>query len=122
KKPVLLEAGEEEIPLVDGSWSLDLFGRNIRLHAWTDDRSYSRTITGLKKNSPGRLEFFISRLGKREGTLALLDVLHGRNQPIRQRNLRELQKELFRRMLTRQFPDWTLSHLSTAPDLEHSLS
>ncbi len=122
ENPVLLEAGEEEIPLTEGSWSVDAFGRNIRIHAWTDDRSYSRTITRLKKNTPGRLEFSVSRLGKPEGTLALLDLLHGRNQPIRQRNLREFQKEQFRRMLTRQFPEWTISHLSTAPDLEHSLS
>ncbi len=121
-QPAVIETGGQEIPLVSGSYSIETFGKDIRLHAWTEAQSYSRRIVGIRSQKPGRLDLHIIRFGRPNGILTILDLAYKRNQPIQLRGQREQQKEQFHRMLCRQFPEWTISLLSTAPDLEHSLS
>ncbi len=120
--PALLEAGEPEIPLTEGCYSLDPSPSGLRLHVWTVSRSYSRRITAVARQSPGRLELRFHRLGRPDGTLTLVDTAHGGMAEVRRRNRRQEAREAFRFALARQFPDWKLAELSTAPDLEHSLS
>lgn len=121
-RPALIEAGQPEIPLIDGSYSLDDSPSGLCLHAWNESSSYSRRITGISKKSPGRLDVTIARLGKPDGVLTLFDAAHGRREAVRKRGRRETFREQFRRSLSRLYPGWTLAELSTAPDLEHSLS
>lgn len=121
-RPVLLEAGEAEIPIVEGSYSLDRKGSGLRISAWTDSRNYSRRVVGLRKVLPGRVELTITKLGRVEGTLTLVDTGYQGNAGVRKRGQREHFREEFRLMLARQYPDWKLVELTTGPDLEHSLS
>jgi hypothetical protein len=121
-RPVLIEPGEPEIPLEAGGYSVDLLPQGLQLHAWTEDRSYARRVVGIKSRKPGRLELRVSRLGRPEGVVTLLDTGDLRNLEVRRRGQREVFREQFRLILKRQFPEWELAELSTAPDLEHSLS
>lgn len=119
---MLIEAGDTELPLVAGSYSLEVSAGALRLDAWSDDRSYSRRIIGIHDSKPGRIALDVARLGRPNGIVTILDATHARNTEIRRRGYREAHRERFRFVLTRQYPGWKIAELSTAPDLEHSLS
>lgn len=121
-RPVLIEPGEPELALSPGHYSVDEVGSSLRIHAWTDTRSYSRRIVAVIEARPGRIDFSVARLGQPHGRLSLVDAAHGRNDAIRRRSHREAFCESFRLALARQFPHWKLADLTTAPDLENSLS
>ncbi len=121
-RPVLIEPGEPEIPLVEGGYSVDLLPQGLQLHAWTEERSYARRVVGIKGRKPGRLELRVSRLGRPEGVVTLIDTGDLRHLEVRRRGQREVFREQFRLILKRQFPEWQIAELTTAPDLEHSLS
>ncbi|MDX2178033.1 MAG: hypothetical protein SFV18_00480 [Bryobacteraceae bacterium] len=121
-RPVLIEPGEPEMPLLPGQYSLESAGFGVRLHAWDSERSYSRRIVGLKSQRPGRIELRIAKLGRTEGTLTLFDSARAAMTELRRRGRREVFRERFRLALSRQFAGWRIEELSTAPDLEHSLS
>ena len=121
-RPVLMEPGEPEIALEAGGYSIDLLPQGLQFHAWTDQRSYSRRVLGIKSRKPGRLELRVSRLGRPEGVMTLLDTGDLRHAEVRRRGQREVFREQFRLILKRQFPEWDVADLTTAPDLEHSLS
>jgi len=121
-QPILIEPGEPELPLSPGRYSLESAASGVRLHAWDGDRSYSRRILGLKSRRPGRIELRIAKLGRTEGTLAILDSARAGMTELRRRGRREVFRERFRAGLSRQFAGWRIEELSTAPDLEHSLS
>jgi hypothetical protein len=121
-RPVLIEPGEPELALAPGHYTVDEVGNSLRIHAWTETRSYSRRIVAVMETRPGRIDFSIARLGQTNGRLSLVDAAHGRNDAIRRRSHREAFCECFRMALARQYPHWKLVDLSTAPDLENSLS
>jgi hypothetical protein len=121
-RPVLIEAGEAEFPLESGSYSIESEGVFLHVSAWTSHRTYRRRILNVRKRQPGRLDLSVARIGRPPGVLTIFDSGYARNDEVRRRGQRERFREEFRLMLTRQFPDWRLHELSTAPDLEHSLS
>ncbi len=108
--------------LQPGYYSLEETGSGVRLHAWSEDRSYSRRVVEVVERKPGRLELKIVRLGRPPGSILILDSANGRSVELRRKAAREFSREEFRLVLARAFAGWKVAELSTAPDLEHSLS
>jgi hypothetical protein len=121
-RPVLIEAGEVEFPLESDAFALESQGAFLHVSAWTADRQYRRRVLEVKQVRPGRIDLSIARTGRPPGVATIFDSGYARNDQVRRRGQREKFREEFRLMLRRQFPDWRLAELSTAPDLEHSLS
>jgi hypothetical protein len=94
----------------------------LTLQAWNKDRNVVRKVTGVSEERAGRLDLLVERFGKRTGTLQLLDLARPQTQAASKRGARLHYRETFGRSLSRQFPGWTISDLSTEQDLQHSLS
>ena len=122
KAPALLEPGEPQIALTADNHAIELRQGRLVVQAWDDRRNFTRKITGIADERPGRLELIVERFGKQPGTLELLDMARPRGQQASKRGTRLTYRDQFRRSLTRQFPGWAIRDLSTEPDLEHSLS
>lgn len=121
RHPVLVEPGEEPLPLTPESYSLQVRRGGLLLEAWDRNRMIVRRIVGLRASSRGRLELVVERFGKRHGTLVCYDAQRaGGSEPRRGRRL--MLRERFRRSLRRSFPGWRLADLSAEADLENSLS
>jgi hypothetical protein len=122
KEPVVVEAGQDPIPLLTGAYAIDLSGERLFLEAWTRDRTLSRRITGVVESKPNRLQLSIEKFGKRQGIIELIDIATPRAVSITRKASRHTYREQFRRSLLRQFPGWRVAELSTEVNLEHSLS
>jgi hypothetical protein len=70
---------------------------------------------------PGRLELLARGFAGAEIRLSLLDSA-GKGPCIERQAGQARFREVLRRLLQREFPAWNIDHLSTAADLEHSLS
>ena len=122
KAPVLIEPGEGQIALTSDSYHLELQNGRLTLQAWNKDRNVVRKVTGISAERTGRLDLLVEHFGKRTGTLQLLDLARPQTQSASKRGARLHYRETFGRSLSRQFPGWTLSELTTEQDLQHSLS
>ena len=118
----MLEAGEEPLPLWPGSYALECRNGRLTLQAWDEKHNIARRVVGIDGDGPGRLNLRVERFGKRLGTVLLFDQARPGNYGAGRQGARLVFRELFRRFLRRQFPDWKLALLSTEADLEHSLS
>ena len=119
--PALLEPGEALLPLTGLNHSLDPRASHVLLQAWEEHRNLSRKITAARQDH-GRLELSVQRFGGKEGKLLLLDLAHPRVAEVRKRGRKQEFRERFGRFLHRELPEWTVTSLSTEPNLEHSLS
>jgi hypothetical protein len=121
-QPVALEPGEPQVALIAGNYSIELRNGRLVFQAWDEHRNFSRRVTGVRQEKPGKLELVIERFGKREGRLLLLDMARPSNRDASRRSERLVFRELFRQFLSREFPAWNIAELSAEADLEHSLS
>jgi hypothetical protein len=124
----ILASGRVEIR-ENGTWlaALEGFQYEIRrqngaalLHLWSAQRSQVRTVTRIVREEPERLALEVSRLGRPRP--AKLEFLTTRKQPAAARIVREQFRVRFQDILSHRFPDETVVSLTTAADLEHSLS
>jgi hypothetical protein len=122
RQPVLLEPGEDLLPLVAGSYLLEMRGSRLVLQAWDRTRNLVRRVIAVSRESRGRLELVIERFARKEGRIFLLDVARPAASEFGKRSARLVFRERFRLFLHRQFAEWTLADLSSEADLEHSLS
>ncbi len=122
REPAVLEPGEEHFLLGPGSFALEARGGRLTLEVWDETRNLARRITGLGESKPGKLELVIERFGQRQGRLLLIDLARGRPAEARRRGTRLVFREQFRRFLSREFPGWKISELSTEANLHESLS
>lgn len=122
RRPALLEPGEEILPLSPDNYALEIRGSRLVLQAWSDTRNLARRLTAQRAESPGRMELLVERFARREGHLFLVDLDRPAGQAARRRGTRLVFRELFREMLSRQYPGWTIVELSAEPNLQHSLS
>ncbi|MCC6589564.1 MAG: hypothetical protein IT168_22900 [Bryobacterales bacterium] len=122
REPAVLEPGDEPLPLVPGHFSIDVSGDRIFLEAWDDQRNLTRRLTRIIASQPGRMEVEIQRLGKRTGTLLLVDRARPVNHNLDRKARRLALRERLRRLLARQYGGWTIAELTAEADLEHTLS
>ena len=121
RRPVLVEDGEKPIPLVEGRYSLEPRGVGCLLHAWGEEGNLVRRIVRAGSVEKGRLDLRATAFGKRDIRIALLDEAQRPGRVHRQAGQARF-REFLRRILFRDYRDWTLVQLTSAPDLEHSLS
>jgi hypothetical protein len=122
RQPVLMEPGEDPLPLNSGNFHLNWSGQAVTLEAWGEMRNLVRRVRAIHSEQRSRLEIEIERFGGRTGRLTLVDLAHPSNRDASKRGARLKYRERFRRSLARQFGGWRVVELSTEPDLHHSLS
>ena len=121
-RPVVMEPGQDPMPLIPNHFSLEARGSLLTFSCWTDTSNLVRRIQSVKASRTGRLDLEYERFGGAVGVLALVDLAHPSNRDAPRRGARLKYREVFRTALRRQFVDWKLDELSVEQDLEHSLS
>jgi hypothetical protein len=122
RQPVLIEAGEDPLPMTRDTLAITTRGNHVTLECWSATRNLVRRVRGVTVERRGLMELEIERFGSRTGTLTLLDLADPSNRNAGQRGARLKYRERFRRSLRRQFPGWRIAELSAEQDLHHSLS
>ena len=122
REPAVLEAGDEPLALEEGRFSIDVSGDRIFLEVWDDKRNLTRRLTRVIALQHGRMEIEIQRLGKRTGSLLLVDRARAVNHNLDRKVRRLALRERLRRLLARQYGGWTIAELTAEADLEHTLS
>jgi hypothetical protein len=120
--PVLSEPGEEWLAITGENFVAEERGAGAQLHAWDQNRNLVRQVTAIVRESRGKLVLKVSRFGKLQGTLELLDRGRAVRDNVPQKTARLGFREQFRRFLRRQFAVYKLADLTTEADLEHTLS
>ena len=121
REPFVVETGEKPIALSEGHYAVEPHAKGCVLQAWGDSGNIVRRIVGIEREQKARLDLLAKTFGRGEVKLALID--RARHGDRLDRQAAHVQfRESLRRMLERQYPDWSISHLTTAPDLENSLS
>lgn len=116
-----MEPGDEPIAVLPGCYSLEPQGAGCLLHVWGDGGNVVRRVSSVEQPLRGRLDLHARAFGKGEIMLSLVD--RARRSPDLERGGGAARfREQLRRMLRRQFPDWSIEGLTTSPDLEHTLS
>lgn len=116
-----MEAGEQPIPLVEGRYDLEPRGQGCVLHAWGEEGNLVRRIVSIKSEEQGRMEMLATSFGQSNIRLAVVDESNKTGRVRREAGHARF-REFLRRILFREYRDWTLSHFTSAPDLEHTLS
>ncbi len=122
RRPAALEYGENPIPLTPGCYALEIRSGRLSIEIWDEARSVSRRILSLERHSTGVLDCVIQKFGGKPSRLTFLDLDRPQTQHRKRLGQRQNFAEQFRRMLQRQFPGWEVETLSSALDLQHSLS
>jgi hypothetical protein len=90
------------------------------LHLWSDNCNLTRRVLSIAATSNDRLALAVEQFGRsKPARMEIVRLAYSRSA-------RQLAREGFcaqlRRILAEQFPDETVEKLSTAADLEHTLS
>jgi hypothetical protein len=120
--PVLCEPGEDWLAITSENFVLEARGECAQLQAWDQRRNLVRRVTGIERETRGRLVLRVSRFGKIHSTLELVDRPRAVRENAPLRSARLGFREQFGRFLRRQFPAYKLAELTTEADLEHTLS
>lgn len=102
------------------SWEIRGAQDKPLLHLWSGEVNLTRRVLGIADQSAERLALAVECFGRsKPGRLEFVRTAF-------ERSARQLSREAFARelacVLTGAFPDETLESITTAPDLEHSLS
>ncbi len=122
RQPALFEPGEERFLLTPGRYAIVWSDSQLTVEVWDDERHLVRRVLALGSVRPGRVELIVERFPRRRGRLYLVDLDRPAAAGVAASEKRLCFRERLRRMLSREFPAWTIVQLSSAPDLEHSLS
>lgn len=116
----LRENGARVAPLSTLSWEVRGNGDKPLLHLWSENHNLTRRVLAITDHSEQRLALAVECFGRsKPDRLEFLRIEFDRSE-------RELSREAFtqaiRRLCEHQFPDETLDAVTSAADLEHSLS
>lgn len=117
-----MEPGEPVIPLKPGLYSLEAARDGVLLESWADGRVLRRRLKAVRKSSRRRLDLDIERFPRKRGTLCFVDLDAPGAAGFETESSRGVARERFRRWCERLHPEWRFECLSSAADLEHSLS
>ena len=114
------ENGGRTCPVAPLSWEVRGAEEKPLLHLWAENCNVTRRVLAIADQSSERILLAVERFGR---------AAPDRMEIIRRdftRNAKQISREDFceqlRRILAEKFPDETVEKLSTAADLEHSLS
>jgi hypothetical protein len=122
RSPAVLEEGDSPIALAPGSYTLEVRAGRLCVEASTESRLLSRRITSVDQHRPGILDCTFQRFGGAEGKITFLDLDRPQTAHRQLTANRRNFGEQFRRMLSRQFPQWEIEALSSSMDLRRSFS
>ncbi|OFW12272.1 MAG: hypothetical protein A3H27_17600 [Acidobacteria bacterium RIFCSPLOWO2_02_FULL_59_13] len=122
RHPVLTEAGREVIDLSTSHYSLTTEHNKLLWHVWNDQTNLVRQITGIRRESPVRMELRFQKFGKGPPGVLVLAESRATPEQLGLRSRRALFCKQLRRILAQRYPDWKLGALTTEADLVHSFS
>ena len=120
--PVLLDPGEQPLPLIRDQWTISEWNGRVVIQAWDQHRNLVRRVTGVKEQKRDRLALVIERFRKPEAELQIADLAAPAGHDLSRRATRLAFRERFQLMLAREWPEWRTVDLSADPNLEESLS
>lgn len=114
------ENGQRTVSLEAPSWELRGAPEKPLLHFWGDQCNVTRRVVGVAQREERRLVLSVERFGRaKPGRLEFMREDFARSP---RKLSREQALERLGDVLAREFPDEQLESLTTAADLEHSLS
>jgi hypothetical protein len=117
---VVLENGELLFDFANARYSVSGEGKCV-LHIWSEERNAVRRVLDAEVK-PGLLRLSVLRFGQSQP--AVLEICSDREQRTATalRGIRSRYKQIFERVLSREFPGYRIESLSNRADLEHSCS
>lgn len=114
------ENGGRVAPFSGLSWEIRGAAEKPLLHLWSENYNLTRRILAITDHSEQRLALAVERFGRsKPDRLEFIRLEFERAQ-------RDVAREVFcdflKHLLAAQFPDETIESLTSAPDLEHSIS
>ena len=114
------ENGGRIAPFSGLSWEVRGASEKPLLHLWSENHNLTRRVLAITDHSDQRLALAVERFGRvKPDRLEFIRLEFERAQ-------RELSREAFcdslGHVLAQQFPDESVESLTSAPDLEHSIS
>lgn len=122
RRPALTEPGKEIIDLSTGKYSLSTEYNKLLLHAWDDRTNMVRQITGIHKETAGRMELRFQKFGKGAPGVLIIAESHAAPEQLERRGARARYAQQLRRYLAQLFPEWKTEGITAQPDLRNSLS
>jgi hypothetical protein len=116
---VVLEDGARIFDLLESKYSVSGEYNKCLLHLWSSERNVVRRILDVEVRN-GSLRLMVQKLG--QSRPSKLEICKGQDHrtPTARRAARSVYQQHLRRALERNFPDFKLTKLSSAMDLEHS--
>lgn len=122
RRPAIIEAGLDPLPLNEGMFTLSCRGGLLLLEAWDETRTFVRRVNRVEGQRGGRLRLTVQKFGGGTLRLAIVDLEDARAAPALRRNRQESLTQHLATMLARQLPGWRVERLTSGADLEHTLS
>src|SRR6201993_4358071 len=116
---VVLEDGARVFDLADSKYSVSGEYNKCLLHLWSAERNVVRRILDTEVRN-GNLRLMVQKLGQSRPSKLEICKGHDHRTPTARRVARASYQQHLRRALERHFPDFTLTKLSNAMDLERS--
>src|SRR5271169_399383 len=117
---IAIENGEPLFDFATARYSVSGEGKCV-LHLWSDERNAVRRVLDAELKSR-TLRLSVLRFGQSQPTVLEICADRDQRSPTALRAIRGRYRQVFERVLLRQFPGWKLDSLSTRADLEHSCS
>lgn len=118
-RAVVMEEGRVAFDMAAAHYSLTAQNGRCLLHLWSEERSLVRIVCGLRERN-GTLRIEGRRFGQTRPQVFEISPGGDRCLPSTRNAERAKYRYLLERVLTREFPGWSLESMRTAPDLEHS--
>jgi hypothetical protein len=117
---VALENGELLCDFANARYSVSGEGKCV-LHMWSDGRNAVRRVLDAEVK-PRLLRLSVLRFGQSQPTILEICADRDQRSATAMRAIRARYKQVFERVLLREFPGYTLNAVSNRADLEHSCS
>ncbi len=117
---VALENGELLFDFTTARYSVSGEGKCV-LHLWSDERNAVRRVLDAELK-PHLLRLSVLRFGQSQPTILEITADRDQRSATALRAVRARYKQVFERVLLREFPGYKLDSVSNRPDLEHSCS
>src|SRR3974390_801089 len=117
---VASENGELLFDFSTARYSVSGEGKCV-LHIWSDDRNAVRRVTDAELR-PGMLRLSVLRFGQSQAPILEIWAERDQRSATALRPIRTRYKQVFERLLLREFSGYKLESVSNRADLEHSCS
>jgi len=119
RNAVVIEDGARIFDLYESKYSISGEYDKCLLHLWSAERNVVRRILDIEVRN-GNLRLMVQKMGQSRPSKLEICKGHDHRTPTVRRAARAMYQQHLRRALERHFPDFTLTKLSNAMDLERS--